>query len=68
MVKCKNCEREKKEHYVSINSDRKQKLKNIALWCYSLNKSITPTDKRYMMIYEEDSQILKTTEDNNEGS
>ena len=52
---CKNCGREKEDHYVSIEN-RTKKFKNIVLWCFSLNnKQITPKDKRYMMKYTEDS-------------
>lgn len=49
MEKCKNCGKERANHYVEIPNPRKKMLKNVVLWCYPLSKSITPRDKRYMM-------------------
>lgn len=50
--KCKNCGKEEKEHYVSIDSDRKKMLKNVIRWCYSTSK-VKPTDERYLMKFVE---------------
>lgn len=55
-MKCKNCKKGMEQHYVSINSNRKQKLKNIVLWCYPLTKDIKPTHKKYFMKFVDDSQ------------
>ena len=56
---CKNCGEEREEHYVSIKTHRRQKLKNVYLWCYGLNKSIKPTDKRYMIQFEDDTSAVQ---------
>jgi hypothetical protein len=48
-MKCRNCGKEKGDHYIGVTSDRKQMFKNTILWCYPISKEIKPDDKRYFM-------------------
>lgn len=55
-IVCANCKNPKEEHYISV-SHRKCKLKNVQLWCFSLNNKQTKMGtKRYIMKFEQDSQ------------